>query len=124
GVAGPGGAVRGGGAQKNRGGRPRLLCSSAPRQRGPPPRAGLIGTPGGRGGGEARAPCVASKQRGRCYCAFKLPPLGSCIHHRDGFFARESFLVRSTIAPQEPPETEGPALLRAWLDRHSGDTDR
>ena len=44
--------------------------------------------------------------------------------HTHGFFARESFLVRSTIAPQEPPETEGPALLRAWLDRHSRDTDR
>src|SRR5215469_1904503 len=44
--------------------------------------------------------------------------------HTHGFFARESFLVRSTIAPQEPAETEGPALLRAWLDRHSRDTDR
>jgi hypothetical protein len=44
--------------------------------------------------------------------------------HTHGFFARESFLVRSTIAPQETPETEGPALLRAWLDRHTRDTDR
>ena len=44
--------------------------------------------------------------------------------HTHGFFARESFLVRSTIAPQDPPETEGRALLRAWLDRHSRDTDR
>jgi hypothetical protein len=44
--------------------------------------------------------------------------------HTHGFFARESFLVRSTIAPQEPAETEGPALLRAWLDRHGRDTDR
>jgi hypothetical protein len=44
--------------------------------------------------------------------------------HTHGFFARESFLVRSTITRPESAETEGPALLRSWLDRHTRDTDR
>jgi hypothetical protein len=46
--------------------------------------------------------------------------------HTRGFFARESYLVRTTIAPKkEAPKTEeGPALLRAWLDRHTRDPDR
>ncbi len=45
--------------------------------------------------------------------------------HTHGFFARESFLVRTSI-PQsrEVRETEGPAMLRAWLDRHTRDPDR
>jgi hypothetical protein len=54
------------------------------------------------------------------YSVFKLDD----SFHTHGFFARESFLVRATTAPQEPQETEGPALLRAWLDRHGRDTDR
>lgn len=57
------------------------------------------------------------------YFDYSVLKLDDSFHTR-GFFARESFLVRSTIAPQEPPEIEGPALLRAWLDRHSRDTDR
>jgi len=45
--------------------------------------------------------------------------------HTRGFFARESYLVRTTIAAKEAPKPdEGPALLRAWLDRHTRDPDR
>src|SRR5215831_16489403 len=41
--------------------------------------------------------------------------------HTRGFFARESFLVRTADQPEKPKETEGPALLREWLDRHNRD---
>ncbi|HTR61897.1 MAG TPA: hypothetical protein VMH37_09355 [Candidatus Binataceae bacterium] len=46
--------------------------------------------------------------------------------HTRGFFARESYLVRTTVALKEaaPKPEEGPALLRAWLDRHTRDPDR
>ena len=45
--------------------------------------------------------------------------------HTRGFFARESYLVRTTIASKEAPQPEaGAALLRAWLDRHTRDPDR
>jgi hypothetical protein len=45
--------------------------------------------------------------------------------HTYGFFARESFLVRTTSAqPAAPKPEEGPALLRAWLDRHTRNPDR
>ena len=44
--------------------------------------------------------------------------------HTHGFFARESFLVRATAGQKQVKETEGPALLRAWLDRHGRDPDR
>jgi hypothetical protein len=46
--------------------------------------------------------------------------------HTRGFFARESYLVRTTIAPKKEASSveEGPALLRAWLDRHTRDPDR
>ena len=44
--------------------------------------------------------------------------------HTHGFFARESFLVRTTAGQKVVKETEGPALLRAWLDRHGRDPDR
>ena len=44
--------------------------------------------------------------------------------HTRGFFARESFLVRTSDQPEKSQETEGPALLREWLDRHNRDPDR
>ncbi|SRR5579885_155682 len=45
--------------------------------------------------------------------------------HTRGFFSRESYLMRTTSPRREEPrETEGPAMLRAWLDRHGGDSDR
>jgi len=46
--------------------------------------------------------------------------------HTRGFFARESFLMRSLVArsPTAPQKDDtGPSLLREWLDRRSRDAD-
>jgi hypothetical protein len=58
------------------------------------------------------------------YFDYSVLKLDESFHTR-GFFARESFLVRtSNPKPAEQAETEGPAMLRAWLDRHTRNTDR
>jgi hypothetical protein len=57
------------------------------------------------------------------YFDYTVLDLGDSFHTR-GFFARESFLVRAADFHPQPKETEGPALLRAWLDRQGRDPDR
>ncbi|MGO9602820.1 MAG: hypothetical protein ACLQAT_05355 [Candidatus Binataceae bacterium] len=56
------------------------------------------------------------------YFDYAVLKLGDSFHTR-GFFARESFLVRTLMQP-EVKESEGPSLLRAWLDRRARDPDR
>jgi hypothetical protein len=58
------------------------------------------------------------------YFDYSVLKLDESFHTR-GFFARESFLMRTTVArPKEAEKNDGAQLLRDWLDRHGRDPDR